>query len=84
MPCSRCKILIKNYKVGNCKFSDIAAFSFHPVKTVTTGEGGMVTTSNKFIFNRIAPEDRGIIRNKTTNKNMVGTIMYSYQDLIID
>ena len=59
----------KNYKVGNCKFSDIATFSFHPVKTVTTGEGGMVTTSNKFIFNRIKIlKNHGIIRNKTTNK----------------
>jgi UDP-4-amino-4,6-dideoxy-N-acetyl-beta-L-altrosamine transaminase len=30
--------------VGSCRDSDMAIFSFHPVKTITTGEGGMVTT----------------------------------------
>ena len=33
--------------VGNCKFSDIAVFSFHPVKIVTTGEGGMAMTNDR-------------------------------------
>ena len=33
--------------VGNCKYSDITVFSFHPVKIITTGEGGMATTNNK-------------------------------------
>lgn len=32
--------------VGNCRFSDIAIFSFHPVKIVTTGEGGMALTND--------------------------------------
>jgi len=32
--------------VGNCKFSDITIFSFHPVKIVTTGEGGMAMTND--------------------------------------
>jgi len=32
--------------IGNCKFSDITVFSFHPVKIITTGEGGMATTNN--------------------------------------
>jgi len=32
--------------VGNCRFSDITVFSFHPVKIVTTGEGGMAMTNN--------------------------------------
>ena len=32
--------------VGNCRFSDIAVFSFHPVKIVTTGEGGMAMTND--------------------------------------
>jgi perosamine synthetase len=32
--------------VGNCATSDMACFSFHPVKTITTGEGGAVTTNN--------------------------------------
>lgn len=32
--------------VGACKYSDMAAFSFHPVKTIAMGEGGAVTTQN--------------------------------------
>ena len=31
----------KNEKVGSCKWSDVSVFSFHPVKMITTGEGGM-------------------------------------------
>ena len=38
-----------NEKVGSCKWSDITVFSFHPVKIITTGEGGMATTNNKDI-----------------------------------
>ena len=33
-------------KVGNCRYCDIAVFSFHPVKIVTTGEGGALTTND--------------------------------------
>lgn len=32
--------------IGNCRFSDITVFSFHPVKIITTGEGGMAVTNN--------------------------------------
>ena len=35
--------------VGSCKHADISVFSFHPVKTITTAEGGLVTTNNKKI-----------------------------------
>ncbi|CAN1499774.1 WecE Predicted pyridoxal phosphate-dependent enzyme apparently involved in regulation of cell wall biogenesis [Burkholderiaceae bacterium] len=34
------------HKIGGCQFSDITVFSFHPVKIITTGEGGMATTNN--------------------------------------
>jgi UDP-4-amino-4,6-dideoxy-N-acetyl-beta-L-altrosamine transaminase len=36
----------KDEPVGNCRYSDITVFSFHPVKIITTGEGGMVLTNN--------------------------------------
>ncbi|PWY56602.1 UDP-4-amino-4,6-dideoxy-N-acetyl-beta-L-altrosamine transaminase [Legionella qingyii] len=36
----------KNETIGNCRYSDITIFSFHPVKIITTGEGGMVLTNN--------------------------------------
>ena len=36
----------KNYPVGSCKFSHISVLSFHPVKIITTGEGGVATTND--------------------------------------
>ena len=33
--------------VGSCRYSDISVFSFHPVKSITTGEGGIITTNNR-------------------------------------
>lgn len=40
-------------RVGSCAFSDMTIFSFHPAKTLTTGEGGMVTTRNSELFHRL-------------------------------
>tara|TARA_Y100001968_G_scaffold271191_1_gene262728 strand:+ start:6927 stop:8081 length:1155 start_codon:yes stop_codon:yes gene_type:complete len=40
-------------KVGSCKYSDISVFSFHPVKIITTGEGGCITTNNEELYNKI-------------------------------
>ncbi|MBV1872957.1 MAG: UDP-4-amino-4,6-dideoxy-N-acetyl-beta-L-altrosamine transaminase [Gammaproteobacteria bacterium] len=37
----------KNEAIGACRYSDITVFSFHPVKIITTGEGGMALTNNK-------------------------------------
>ena len=39
--------------IGNCKFSDITIFSFHPVKTITTLEGGIITTNKYNIYKEI-------------------------------
>lgn len=36
--------LYQNQPIGNCRYSDITVFSFHPVKIITTGEGGMALT----------------------------------------
>lgn len=43
----------KNTKVGSCKYSDMTIFSFHPVKTITTGEGGAITTNNKELYEKL-------------------------------
>ena len=37
-------------KIGNCRYSDMTVFSFHPVKIVTTGEGGMVLTNREDLY----------------------------------
>jgi UDP-4-amino-4,6-dideoxy-N-acetyl-beta-L-altrosamine transaminase len=38
---------------GNCRYSDVTVFSFHPVKIITTGEGGMALTANPDLANRL-------------------------------
>jgi len=43
----------KGQKVGSCKYSDMTTFSFHPVKTITTGEGGAITTNNKDLYEKL-------------------------------
>ena len=43
----------KNTKVGSCAYSDITVFSFHPVKTLTTCEGGAVTTNDKALYEKL-------------------------------
>ena len=43
----------KNGKVGNCKYSDMTIFSFHPVKTITTCEGGCVTTNSEELYKKL-------------------------------
>lgn len=40
-------------RVGSCQWSDMTIFSFHPTKTITTGEGGMVTTNDPDLFHRL-------------------------------
>lgn len=40
--------------IGNCKYSDITVFSFHPVKIVTTAEGGAVMTNQKALYDKMA------------------------------
>jgi UDP-4-amino-4,6-dideoxy-N-acetyl-beta-L-altrosamine transaminase len=39
--------------VGDCRHSDMAVFSFHPVKTITTGEGGAITTNDEALAERL-------------------------------
>lgn len=49
--------------VGNCRHSDMTCFSFHPVKPITTGEGGMVTTNNTELAERLRRfRTHGIVR----------------------
>ncbi|ERP31035.1 UDP-4-amino-4,6-dideoxy-N-acetyl-beta-L-altrosamine transaminase [Chitinivibrio alkaliphilus] len=38
---------------GSCRFSDTAVFSFHPVKHIAAGEGGMITTARKDIYDKL-------------------------------
>jgi UDP-4-amino-4,6-dideoxy-N-acetyl-beta-L-altrosamine transaminase len=40
--------------IGNCRYSDITVFSFHPVKIITTAEGGMALTNDAELANKMA------------------------------
>ncbi len=62
----------KDSKIGDCKYSDMSIFSFHPVKHITTGEGGMITTNSKEIYERLKVlRNHGIVNNSENfiNKN---------------
>jgi UDP-4-amino-4,6-dideoxy-N-acetyl-beta-L-altrosamine transaminase len=50
--------------VGNCRYSTITVFSFHPVKIITTGEGGLATTNNPQIAQSMREfRNHGIVRD---------------------
>lgn len=50
-------------KVGSCAYSDMTVFSFHPVKTITTGEGGAVTTNSEDLYKKLlAYRSHGIVK----------------------
>ncbi len=54
----------KDEPVGSCRFSDITVFSFHPVKIITTGEGGIATTQDRKLEIKLADfRSHGITRD---------------------
>ena len=55
----------KLFKIGSCKHADISTFSLHPLKTITSGEGGIVTSNNAKIAKSIQLfRSHGILRKK--------------------
>lgn len=57
---------------GNGKFADLAIFSFHPVKHIASGEGGMITTNDETLYNRLlALRTHGIIKNENCYTNSI-------------
>ncbi len=52
-------------KAGSCTNSDISIFSFHPVKNMTTGEGGAITTNSKEIYEKLLSlRNHGMVKTK--------------------
>lgn len=75
----------ENTIIGDCKYSDMAVFSFHPVKSITTGEGGAVLTNNEEFRNKLlmfrhhgVTKDRRIFGNKS---EVLGDWYYEMQYL---
>jgi dTDP-4-amino-4,6-dideoxygalactose transaminase len=55
---------LRGVRVGSCKWSDLCVFSFHAVKIITTGEGGMITTNSPTLYERLCRQrTHGISRD---------------------
>jgi UDP-4-amino-4,6-dideoxy-N-acetyl-beta-L-altrosamine transaminase len=69
-------------KVGSCAHSEITVFSFHPVKIITSGEGGMVMINDEMLANRLRrlrthgiTNDRGLMHFRPDNE------IWNYQQI---
>ena len=73
---------LKN-KIGMCEYSDITVFSFHPVKIITTAEGGLATTNDRGLFESMQLfRTHGVTRDpKLMTKETEGAWYYQQVDL---
>ena len=68
--------------MGSCRYSDLTVFSFHPVKTITTGEGGAITTNDPELYERLLVlRTHGITRDPTRMGEIPGPWYYEMQEL---
>ena len=57
-------------KIGSCAHSDMSVFSFHPVKTITTGEGGAIVTNRRDLYDKLlAFRNHGITKDASNYVN---------------
>ena len=71
-----------NMPVGCCKYSDIAVFSFPPVKMITTGEGGLATTNSLDLADAMrSTRSHGIIKDKKFFRSTPENEIWNYQQL---
>lgn len=69
-------------KVGCCHWTDMTVFSFHPAKTITTGEGGMVTTNDEGYYQRLQLfRNNGISKDFPDGFESPGPWYYKVNDL---
>ncbi len=69
--------------IGGCQYSDITVFSFHPVKIITTAEGGLATTNSKKLAEKMQLyRSHGIIRNQELITEKVDGDWY-YQQVVL-
>ena len=72
-----------NNKIGNCKYSDITVFSFHPIKIITTAEGGAALTNSAYLDYKLKLlRNHGITRDKKfLKKKKKDSWYYEFQEL---
>ncbi|OGF24386.1 UDP-4-amino-4,6-dideoxy-N-acetyl-beta-L-altrosamine transaminase [Candidatus Falkowbacteria bacterium RIFCSPLOWO2_02_FULL_45_21] len=77
-----CHALGARYKkdnIGNGRYSDMAVFSFHPVKSITTGEGGAILTNSKKYYKKmILLRNHGIYKDRS-GKNVMVELGFNYR-----
>ena len=70
----------KKYLIGSCRHSDFSTFSFHPLKTITTGEGSCVTTKSKLFSDRINElRSHGIKKSKKNWSYDIERLSFNYR-----
>ena len=76
--------------VGSCKYSSMTIFSFHPVKAIATGEGGMITTNDEYLYRKLIRlrshginklNDSFIYEDQSMTDDKLNTWYYEMQDL---
>jgi UDP-4-amino-4,6-dideoxy-N-acetyl-beta-L-altrosamine transaminase len=68
--------------VGSCAHSDLCEFSFHPVKHITTGEGGAITTNDERLYRSMLRfRSHGITRESKELRHSEGAWYYEQQEL---
>jgi UDP-4-amino-4,6-dideoxy-N-acetyl-beta-L-altrosamine transaminase len=68
--------------IGNCRYSEITVFSFHPVKIITTGEGGMALTNNTVLAERMTRyRTHGITSKPELMKTRPVDEIWNYQQI---
>lgn len=69
-------------RIGSCNYSDMTILSFHAVKHITTGEGGIVLTNrNEFYERLLIFRSHGVIRDNRLTKGNHGPWYYEMQEL---
>ena len=63
-------------KIGSCKHSDISTFSLHPLKSITTGEGGIVSTNSKLLDYKLK-RIRSLGINRKTNEHWKYDVIFN-------
>jgi len=69
----------KGKKIGGCQYSDMAVFSFHPVKSITTGEGGAILTNSKEYYKKLMSLRSHGIHKDEKGKNVMTELGYNYR-----
>jgi len=70
----------KGEKIGSCKYSEITVFSFHPVKIITTAEGGVATTNSEILAKKMKMDrSHGIRRLDKDQINEINDEIWNYK-----